>query len=130
MHPIMPLLPQARVLGTIALLFLSNTFMTFAWYFHLKRHAWPLGLAIGLSWLMALPEYSLQVPANRLGHVGWGGPLSAPQLKIIQETVTLIVFGVFSTWVLKERIRVNELIAFGLILVAVVIAMAGRGSAI
>jgi uncharacterized protein (DUF486 family) len=115
-----------RALGTVLLLGASNLFMTFAWYYHLKARAWPLLLAIGISWLIALPEYCLQVPANRLGHLSWGGPFSAPQLKVIQEAVTLTIFGLFSTWVLKERLRVNELIAFGLILVAVAVAMSGR----
>jgi uncharacterized protein len=117
---------NVRVLGTIGLLIASNVFMTFAWYFHLKRHGWSLFVAIGLSWLLALPEYCFQVPANRLGHQAWGGSLSAPQLKILQEAITLVVFGVFSTWVLKERVRVHELVAFGLILLAVVVGMSGR----
>lgn len=115
--------------GAVALLCLSNLFMTFAWYYHLKARSWPLLLAIGASWLIAFFEYCLQVPANRLGHTGFGGPFTAPQLKVIQEAVTLIVFGAFSTWVLKERLRLNELVAFGLILAAVVVAMSGRGGA-
>lgn len=117
-----------RVLVTVLLLLASNTFMTFAWYYHLKQKAWPLVMAIGLSWMIALPEYLLQVPANRLGHVNFGGPLSAPQLKIIQEALTLLVFFVFSSVVLKERLRVNEMVAMGLIFVAVVVAMMGRGT--
>jgi len=123
--PMLDPLPM-RALGTVLLLGASNLFMTFAWYYHLKAKAWPLLLAIGVSWLIALPEYCLQVPANRLGHAAWGGPFTAPQLKVIQEAVTLTVFGLFSTWVLKERLRLNELIAFGLILVAVGVAMSGR----
>ena len=115
-----------RLLGTVGLLLASNTFMTFAWYFHLKQRGWSLVMAIAVSWLIALPEYCLQVPANRMGHSGWGGSLSAPQLKVIQEAITLIVFGVFSTWVLRERLRTNEVVAFVLILAAVVIAMWGR----
>ena len=118
-----------RVLGTIGLLTASNIFMTWAWYGHLKRPAWPLLLAIGASWLIALPEYMLQVPANRLGHVGQGGPFTAPQLKVLQEAITLTVFFFFSWLVLKERLRPNELVAFGLILAAVVVAMWGRGNA-
>jgi uncharacterized protein (DUF486 family) len=78
-------------LPTLLLLTLSNTFMTFAWYFHVRQKAWPLLLAIGISWLIALPEYLLQVPANRLGHVSYGGPFTLPQLKIIQEAITLTV---------------------------------------
>jgi uncharacterized protein len=122
----MPFTPPTRILGTVLLLFCSNAFMTFAWYFHLKRHAWSLVLAISLSWLIALPEYCLQVPANRMGHQSFGGPFTAPQLKVLQEAITLLVFGFFSTWVLKERVRPNELIAFGLILIAVIVAMSGR----
>lgn len=117
---------DTKVLATVGLLVGSNLFMTFAWYFHLKQKAWTLFAAIALSWLMALPEYCMQVPANRMGHVAWGGPFTAPQLKVIQEAVTLIAFGLFSTVVLKERLRINEGIAFALILVAVVVAMSGR----
>src|SRR5262249_50752663 len=119
----------ARVMATVLLLMGSNTFMTFAWYYHLKRRAWPLLVAIGVSWLIALPEYCLQVPANRGGHANFGGPMSAPQLKVLQEAITLAVFVVFSMLVLKERPRVNEWVAFGLILLAVVVAMQGRGGA-
>jgi uncharacterized protein (DUF486 family) len=118
-----------RILGTVALLVGSNAFMTYAWYYHLKQKAWPLLVAILASWLIALPEYCLQVPANRLGHANFGGPLSAPQLKVIQEAVTLIVFGVFSVLVLKERLRTNDLVAFGLVLLAVVVSMSGRAPA-
>lgn len=119
---------MTRVVATVLLLLASNTFMTFAWYYHLKQKAWPLAMAIGISWLIALPEYVLQVPANRLGHVNFGGPLSAPQLKIIQEALTLLVFLVFSSVVLKERLRANEMVAMGLIFAAVVVAMMGRGT--
>ncbi len=119
---------MTRLLPTIGLLVLSNGFMTFAWYFHLKQKSWPLFVAIGLSWLIALPEYLLQVPANRLGHTSFGGPLSAPQLKVLQEAITLVVFGFFSIFVLNEKPRPQELIAFGLILAAVVVAMSGRGA--
>lgn len=119
-------MPSSRLLGTVGLLFASNTFMTFAWYFHLRQRTWSLVVAIGLSWLIALPEYCLQVPANRLGHAAWGGPFTAPQLKVIQEAITLIVFGAFSALVLKEKLRSQELVAFVLILAAVAIAMSGR----
>lgn len=108
------------------LLVLSNAFMTTAWYYHLGRKGWSLGIAIAISWLIALPEYCLQVPANRLGHVAHGGPFTAPQLKVMQEAITLVVFAVFSILVLKEKPRVNEVIAFGLIMLAVVVAMQGR----
>lgn len=119
---------MSRVAATIALLVASNLFMTFAWYFHLKKSAWPLVTAILLSWMIALPEYILQVPANRIGHRNFGGPLSAPQLKIIQEAITLLVFGFFSVTILKEKPRPNEYVAMGLIFVAVVVAMWGRGA--
>ena len=116
----------SRAAGAIGLLIASNSFMTFAWYYHLKQRSWPLLMAIGLSWLMALPEYCLQVPANRLGHVDWGGPLGAPQLKVIQEAVTLIVFSVFTTFVLGERLRGTDLLAFALVLAGVAVAMWGK----
>jgi uncharacterized protein (DUF486 family) len=114
-------------LPTVLLLVASNTFMTYAWYYHVKKKAWPLLLAIAVSWLIALPEYLLQVPANRLGHQNFGGPFTAAQLKIIQEAITLCVFGVFSAMVLGEKMRTNEWIAMGLILAAVVVGMWGRG---
>lgn len=115
-----------RAAATVLLLLCSNIFMTWAWYGHLKRPAWPLLLAILISWMIALPEYMLQVPANRLGHVSMGGPFTASQLKVIQEAVTLTVFIGFAIIVLRERPRLNEYIAFGLILLAVVVAMLGR----
>src|SRR5262249_19595024 len=108
-----------RVIQTVGLLVLSNVFMTWAWYGHLRQKTWPLLLAIGISWLIALPEYLLQVPANRYGHMSHGGPFTAPQLKIIQEAITLTVFGAFSLLVLKERLRANDLVAFGLVMLAV-----------
>lgn len=115
-----------RALATVGLLVCSNIFMTWAWYGHLKRGAWTIPMAIGVSWLIALPEYILQVPANRLGHVSLGGPFSAAQLKVVQEAITLTVFIAFAILVLKERPRVNEYIAFGLILAGVIVAMLGR----
>lgn len=118
---------MVRVLATVGLLIASNVFMTWAWYGHLKKPAWPLLVAIGASWLIALPEYVLQVPANRIGHFSHGGPFTAPQLKVIQEAITLAVFFVFSWVVLKERLRPNEIVAFVLIFAAVVVAMWGRG---
>lgn len=114
-----------RWFSTVLLLIASNAFMTTAWYYHLKK-AWTIPVAIGISWLIALPEYMLQVPANRLGHVQHGGPFTAPQLKIIQEAITLVVFGVFSVLVLKEKLRANDMIAFGLIMAGVVVAMWGK----
>lgn len=99
--------------------------MTFAWYYHLKRPAWPLVIAILASWAIALPEYALQVPANRLGHVSFGGPFTAPQLKVLQEAITLMVFTVFSLAVLRERPRPQDYVAFCLILAAVVVSLYG-----
>src|SRR5262245_11000320 len=97
-----------RLTATVLLLIGSNGFMTFAWYYHVKQR-WPLLVAIGLSWLIALPEYCLQVPANRAGHVDYGGPMTLPQLKIIQEVITLGVFLVFTVWVAGEKPRPNDL---------------------
>lgn len=116
---------MSRTLVTVGLLVASNTFMTYAWYYHLKK-PWPMLVAILASWGIAFFEYCLMVPANRLGHVSQGGPFTAPQLKIIQEAVTLTVFGVFSTLVLKERLRPQDLAAFALILAGVVVGMWGR----
>jgi len=90
---------------TISLLILSNIFMTFAWYGHLKLQQmglisnWPLFGVILFSWVIALAEYSFQVPANRIGFIGNGGSFSLMQLKVIQEVITLIIFMVFSTLV-------------------------------
>ncbi|CAG1002306.1 hypothetical protein PHYC_02984 [Phycisphaerales bacterium] len=114
-----------RILWSILLLGASNTFMTTAWYYHLKKTSWGLLAAIGISWLIALPEYCLQVPANRLGHVNHGGPLSAPQLKIIQEAITLVVFAAFSTFVLGERPRWNDWLGFALVFAGVVVSVFG-----
>lgn len=100
---------------TIGLLVLSNVFMTFAWYGHLKFKSVPLWQAILVSWLIAFVEYCLQVPANRLGH----GTYSAAQLKIMQEVITLVVFCVFSVLYLKEPLRWNYLIGFGFMVLAV-----------
>ena len=113
-------------LTTVLLLALSNTFMTFAWYYHVKQRAWPLLMAISVSWLIALPEYILQVPANRIGHVDHGGPFTLSQLKIIQEAITLTVFLLFAILVAKETPRPRDLIAFALVLAAVWVAMGGR----
>lgn len=118
-----------RALSTVLLLVCSNIFMTWAWYGHLKKAGWTLGVAIAISWLIALPEYALQVPANRLGHISQGGPFTAPQLKIIQEAITLAVFIGFSILVLKEKPRANDYLAFALILAGVVVSMLGRNGA-
>ena len=100
---------------TVLLLICSNAFMTVAWYGHLKFKQHALLGVIVVSWLIALPEYALQVPANRLGH----GQFTAPQLKIIQEVISITTFVLFSLWYLGEAPRWNEWLAFGLILAAV-----------
>jgi uncharacterized protein len=115
-----------RWLITVLLLVASNAFMTFAWYYHVKQKAWPLLMAIGLSWLIALPEYILQVPANRLGHVDHGGAFTLPQLKILQEAITLAVFTIFTVMVAHEKPRVNDYLAMGLVMAGVVVSMWGR----
>lgn len=109
----------------VLLLVASNVFMTTAWYLHLKMPKWTLLTAILISWLIALPEYCLQVPANRLGHVSHGGAFTAPQLKVIQEAVTLIVFSVFSFLVLKEKLRPNDIVAFLMVMGAVAVSVFG-----
>lgn len=101
---------------TILLLFASNIFMTFAWYYHLQQKGWPLWKAIVISWLIALIEYCLAVPANRLGYAGG---FSGFQLKLIQEVITLIVFSVFAVVVMKEPFQTKYLISFALLLGAV-----------
>lgn len=103
---------------TILLLCASNLFMTIAWYGHLKYKSASLAAVILVSWLIALPEYALQVPANRWGH----SQFTAFQLKILQEIVTLVVFTVFALSVLKEPPRWNYAVSFILILGAVYFA--------
>ena len=103
------------MLRTVLLLLGSNVFMTFAWYGHLKFRSRPLLLAILASWIIALPEYCLQVPANRFGY----GQLTAFQLKILQEIITLCVFIVFAVFYLGEGLRWNYAVSFFFILVAV-----------
>lgn len=97
---------------TIGLLIASNVFMTFAWYGHLKFKASPLWLVILASWGIALFEYCLQVPANRIGH----GVFSAAELKTIQEVITLAVFSVFSFWYLGEPLSWHHFAGFLLII--------------
>lgn len=115
-----------RALKTICFLLISNTFMTFAWYGHLKFKDYSWGKNLGLiavifiSWGLALFEYIFQVPANRAGSSEYGGPFSLVQLKTIQEAITLIVFMVFSIVFFKnEKFAWNHLVGFGLIVAAV-----------
>ena len=110
---------MSKGLSTILLLIVSNIFMTFAWYGHLKLQEmkistnWPLYAVILFSWGIALAEYAFQIPANRIGFSGNGGPFSLMQLKIIQEVITLIVFTVFTTVLFKgESLHWNHVAAF------------------
>jgi uncharacterized protein (DUF486 family) len=118
-----------RGLYTILLLVVSNVFMTFAWYGNLKLQElkistdWPLFLVILASWGMALFEYCVMIPANRIGSQITGGPFSLMQLKIIQEAVSLVVFTVIVATVFKgEPIHWNHFAAFGCLLLAVFFA--------
>lgn len=115
-----------RAFYTILLLVLSNTFMTFAWYGHLKfkdmnwSKSLPLVTIILISWGIALFEYILQVPANRIGFKNYGGPFSLVELKVIQEVITLVVFVLFSLLFFKtETFRWNHLIGFIFLILAV-----------
>jgi uncharacterized protein (DUF486 family) len=110
---------------TTLLLTLSNVFMTFAWYGHLRWpqiRTGPMWIAILVSWLIGLFEYCLQVPANRIGHREY--PVA--QLKIMQEAITLVVFCVFSMLFLREQLKWNYLVAFGCIFAAVFFAFLDR----
>jgi uncharacterized protein (DUF486 family) len=100
---------------TIVLLTISNIFLTFAWYGHLKFKSSPLWIAILASWGIAFAEYCFQVPANRIGY----GRFNAAQLKTIQEVITLIVFCAFSVLYLKEELRWNILAGFACMVAAV-----------
>lgn len=99
---------------TIALLFASNVFMTFAWYGHLKHKETALWIVILISWGIAFFEYCLQVPANRMGN----SVFNAAQLKTIQEIITLVVFSGFSVWYLHEPLKWNHIVGFVLIVAA------------
>ncbi|MCI5778999.1 MAG: DMT family protein [Lentisphaeria bacterium] len=98
---------NSALIKTVILLIISNCFMTFAWYGHLKKlSAKPLIVAVLVSWGIAFFEYLVQVPANRIGHAG---NLSLAQLKILQEVITLSVFVPFSLLYMKESLRWNFL---------------------
>ena len=103
---------------TVALLLVSNIFMTIAWYGHLKYKKEPLILAIFASWGLAFFEYVFQVPANRIG----SDHFSLTQLKIIQECITLLVFTVFAFLVFREPLRWNNLVSYGFLVGAVCFA--------
>lgn len=111
---------------TVGMLVISNIFMTFAWYGHLKLQQtgvssnWPLYLVILFSWGIALLEYSFQVPANRIGFVGNGGPFTLMQLKVMQEAITLVIFTVFTVVFFNgESLHWNHFLAFLLLIGAV-----------
>lgn len=117
---------KMKALLTVLLLVTSNIFMTFAWYGHLKLQemkistGWPLILVILLSWGMAFFEYCAQVPANRIGFNGNGGPFSIMQLKVIQEIISLTVFTVIVTVMFKgEALQWNHFAAFLCLIAAV-----------
>ena len=100
---------MATVWKTVGLLIVANVFMTFAWYAHLRNlSARPWYIAALVSWGIALFEYLLQVPANRIGATR----LSLPQLKIIQEVITLAVFAPFAVFYMKQQLRLDHLWAF------------------
>lgn len=115
-----------KALYTILLLVVSNVFMTFAWYGHLKLQqmklisSWPLWLVIIFSWGIALAEYACQIPANRIGFAGNGGPFTLMQLKVIQEVITLVVFTLFTTLAFRgESLQWNHFAAFACLILAV-----------
>lgn len=117
------------MLLTIVLLIVANIFMTFAWYGHLKLQStgistnWPLYSIILLSWGIALVEYCLQVPANRIGFDGNGGPFSLIQLKVMQEVITLVIFMLFTVVMFKDtHFTRNHIISFILLVGAVYFA--------
>ncbi len=115
-----------KALLTITLLIVSNTFMTLAWYGHLKFAQWKTFTKFGLfgivliSWGIAFFEYMAQVPANRIGYIGNGGPFNIWQLKVIQEVITLLVFSIFTLLVFRsEPLKMNHIIGFIFLILAV-----------
>lgn len=115
---------QHAALAPVILLIISNVFMTFAWYGHLKFKHFPLWIVILASWGIAFLEYCFQVPANRLGH----GTYNAAQLKTMQEIITLVVFSAFSILYLKEEFRWQYAAAFVLIVAAGWLVFSGRSA--
>ena len=103
-----------KYLSPIVLLLISNIFMTFAWYGHLKHRSMPLLIVMLVSWGIAFFEYCFQVPANRIGYSVY----NAAQLKTIQEIITLSVFAVFSVLYLREEFKWNYLVGFIFIILA------------
>ena len=119
-------MPTSAII-TIVLLIISNIFMTFAWYGHIKleqmkviTESTPMIWVIIISWLIALAEYSFMIPANRIGYIGNGGSFSLMQLKVIQEVITLTVFTIFTVVLFKgEPLQWNHLCAFICLVAAV-----------
>lgn len=119
-------MPTSAII-TIVLLIISNIFMTFAWYGHIKleqmkviTESTPMIWVIIISWLIALAEYSFMIPANRVGYIGNGGSFSLMQLKVIQEVITLTVFTIFTVVLFKgEPLQWNHLCAFICLVAAV-----------
>ncbi len=116
----------AKGIYTIILLVVSNIFMTFAWYGHLKMQQmklvdnWPLIAIIVFSWVIAFFEYTCQVPANRIGFEANGGPFNLVQLKVIQEVISLTVFSIFTMFVFRgQEFHWNHLAAFACLILAV-----------
>lgn len=108
------------------MLVVANVFMTFAWYGHLKLQQsgfsanWSIAAIILFSWMIALAEYAFQVPANRMGFVGNGGPFTLMQLKVMQEVITLVVFTIIANSLFQgNELRWNHLVAFLLLIGAV-----------
>jgi uncharacterized protein (DUF486 family) len=118
----MPTPSLSVYLAPILMLSLSNVFMTFAWYGHLRYKMQPLMLVIVVSWLIAFFEYCLAVPANRYGSAVY----SAAQLKTIQEVITLVVFAAFSVLYLKEPIGPNQIVGFALIAAGAAFVFSGK----
>ncbi len=114
-----------KILYTVLLLIASNVFMTFAWYGHLKLQEmkisnWPLIAVILFSWVIAFFEYCAQVPANRIGFIGNGGPFNLMQLKVIQEVISLTVFTLIVTLLFKNQgLQWNHIAAFACLIAAV-----------
>ena len=115
----------SKGLTTIGLLIVSNVFMTLAWYLHLKLQnmklitLWPVWAVVLFSWSIAHFEYSFQVPANRLGFEGNGGPFSLLELKVIQEVITLTIFILFSMAAFGTKLAWNHIAAFICLVLAV-----------
>ena len=106
---------QPKKMKTVILLVISNLFMTFAWYGHLRYKHSALWKVIVISWIIAFAEYCFQVPANRIGHYRF----TAAQLKTIQEVITLTVFCVFSVVYLREELKWNYIVGFCMMIGAV-----------